>query len=591
MKTQSKIQWAILIISLIVLGESLAVTAMPSYNNEGTANPDLFHIGGIDLTITVSEDEFNPSTFTIKESTHVNLTVESVDVGHTFEIEEYGIEKEISANSSVTFEFTANRIGTFTYSSINCSATGTMIVESAYIPTLPRPENVTVMFDFKHCANYTIANEKFSRVINWTQDNNFTVEINNENELVESTLENVDVLIIFEPEEDFTEFETEDVLSFVRNGGGMLIDGSRKRADSNLNELTNPFGFQVVNASATYINATNLEDPIGVNNTLTNFTLSEFKDLPIFTENVTVPLTEKTITTINYMGALLEFNETLSTEWLNNEGLLNEGELIHCYTLAKGNETIYADDGDGVVEENETRGNENVFLSAAETSENGRVVGLGSAAIFNDSSTGRKPVNTKLYQRTLQWLAKMYAVLESQDFTLEELEIKKDEETAASIQVYAENNTVLEDLNVTLRFFRIENVEKTVQLTTTNNSFYECEFGTPELHEGTVALVISAHKEGYGYNLSRTIYLRIYPASAEKLPVPIPYLLAYILTSLIGFVAIGFLLMRIIQKPAAEEETDLELDEEEETELTSEELEEYEVPEDELDEYETPEEE
>ena len=133
----------------MVIGESLAANAMQNqFDTELT--PDLFHIGDFNLHINVSETEFTPATFTVQESATVNLTIESIDSDHTFVIVEYGINEEIEANTTIVVEFVADIVGEFTYSSVNCSQTGTFIVEDPYVPDMPRHDEVNILFDFTH---------------------------------------------------------------------------------------------------------------------------------------------------------------------------------------------------------------------------------------------------------------------------------------------------------------------------------------------------------------------------------------------------------------------------------------------------------
>lgn len=578
MKT-SKLPWIIPIIALIILGNCFAVSAK-RIPKEPEVSPDLFDIGTFNLEIEVSETEFTPATFTVKESATVNLTVTSVDVAHTFDIEEYGINENIPSNESVVIEFIANKVGTFTYSSESCSATGTMIVEDPYVPGLPRPENITILVDVKHSKNATAANLKFANLVDWGRDNNFTVEVNTNNELVEGTLEGVDVLIILEATEDFTEFETEDILSFVRSGGGLLFGGTNQTALTNAEEITKPFGFKYVNATAAYINATTIDDPIGENNTLPTFLVTEFiEEHPLINEDQYVPLTQETITRINYTGSLLQFNETWASESLSNDETLSEKELTDCYVIASGNETIFADDGDWTVEENETIGQENVFLTGAETINNGRVLGIGAGDIINETYAGRNPENEIFFQRAIQWLAKMYAVIDSYNYTLSTFQLKRGDSLTAHVKVFAQNQTELSAINVTLKVWRLERVEKTFELEATNASYFEGTLETTGINKGTVYINTIAHKRGYGYNYTQPFYIQIYPDEPTPFKVPVLLIITFVLAIGVGAAAITFFYIKSRQeiKEQAIDEELLEKGEESQKEKEEAILEEYET--------------
>ncbi|MBD3193097.1 MAG: hypothetical protein GF308_20845 [Candidatus Heimdallarchaeota archaeon] len=578
MKT-SKLLWIIPIFALIITGNCLAISAK-QIPEELETSPDLFDIGTFNLEIEVSETEFTPATFTVKESATVNLTVKSVDVAHTFEIEEYGINEDIPANGSVVIDFVASKVGTFTYSSESCSATGTMIVEDPYVPGLPRPENITILIDVKHSENVTAASLNFANLEEWGRDNNFTVEVNTANELVEGTLDGVDVLIILDATEDFTEFEIEDVLAFVRNGGGLLFGGTNRTALTNAEELTKPFGFTFANATAAYINATTVNDPIGENNTLPSFLVTEFMDEhPLISEEQYVPLTQEIISHINYTGSLLRFNETWASERLANDESISVNELIDCYIIANGNETIFADDGDWTVEVNETIGAENVFLVGAETTNNGRVIGLGSGDIINESQTGRNPENEIFFQRAIQWLAKMYAVIDSYNYSLSTFQLKRGDSLIAQVKVFAQNFTELNAINVTLKVWRLERIEKAVELEATNASYFEGMIDTTGINKGTVYINTIAHKRGYGYNYTKPIYLQIYPDEPEPFPVSVFLIITFVLSVGFGAVAITLFFINSRQELKEQEITEELLEKKEEEKVEEEEsiLEEYEV--------------
>ena len=149
LKNTKKLLLIITIISCILIGEIIAVNAYQNQiDNELT--PDLFDIGTINIKIEVSEDAFTPVNFTVKESSTVNLTIESLDVGHTFEIVEYAISETIAAGDTIVVEFEADQLGEFTYSSVNCTETGTMYVEDPHVEGLPRAEDIDILIDLSH---------------------------------------------------------------------------------------------------------------------------------------------------------------------------------------------------------------------------------------------------------------------------------------------------------------------------------------------------------------------------------------------------------------------------------------------------------
>lgn len=580
MKTK-KLLIIVTIISLIVVGESLAANALQNQPEEETT-PDLFDIGTVYIKINVSETEFTPVTFTVKESAKVNLTIESLDIGHTFEISEYGIDEEIAPASTINIAFTADQYGSFTYSSVNCSETGTMVVEDPYVPNLPRPEELDILIDLRHNSDPDEMYVEFSYIFNWTEENNFNVIFNEDDNLVDSTLEGVDLLVILKPDLDFEEAEWEPLRNYLANGGGLLIGGSNITSTKNTNELIKPFGFNFTNATARHINSTDLTDPIGENNTVANFFVSNFDDHPIFTEDQYVPLTNVTVERINYLGNVLEYNESWIIDYLNESDML-ETEIYDSYVLANGNESIYADmDGDGVVDENETIGIENILIGSTETLSGARIITLGSANAINNSQVGRYPENGHFYQRAVQWLTKMYAVIENHEFTVDKYIARRNVEINYDAIFKAQNNTVLAEINATLRIMRITSVERTLEVPAINETHYEGTIETSELTIGTIYINIIANKRGYGFNTTKSIYLQIDPEQPDPNLPPIPIIITYTLSIIIGIVGMTFFYLKGIKgkKIPTVEETSTE-EEEEEVEAESEE------EEIDLDEYET----
>jgi len=522
--------------------------------------------------------------FTVMQSATVNLTIESLDIGHSFEIEEYEIDEVIEANDTINIVFTADKVGTFTYLSENCTETGLMIVEDPYVVGLPKPADITILYDLSHNSNTTAIKTKYSGIINWTQDSEFDVSINEANFLVETTLSGVNILIILEPNENLTDSELTDVFTFLKEGGSLLIAGSIASATTNSYKITQPFGFQFSNATARYINSTDLSNPIGINTTLSSFTVSDLLDHPIINENQYVPLTDEIVTKIEYTGTLLEYNTTW-TEQLTPEVIIDTGLLADSYVMAAGNETIYADvNNDAVVDENETIGVNNTFIVACETSLGSRVIGLGSSKILNDTMTGRFIENGYFFERAIQWMAGMYSIVESSNYQISSYQIKVGDSINASVSFKAQNDTTLSDINVTLRIWRNSIIEKVIYLTPVNDTYFEGTFNTESTRRGTIYIDAVAHKRGYGYNDTIDKYVVIDPDDPQPYPVSWFLVIMYVATIAVGIAALSIIFVRVIRPakstPEIEEGEVVEEAEEESDEVD---LDEYETEESEED--------
>jgi len=580
-----------MILSSIILGESLAAGAMPTSIPKNEVTPNLFHIGQFNISIVVSKTAFSPNEFTVKESATVNVTIESIDIDHTFYIPEYELNETIAANTTYSFVFEADILGEFTFTSMNSTGEGTMIVTDPYVPDLPRPEDINIILDYSHHDNLTLMYEKYETIFNWSRnDNDFDLLINENTFLTDEIMKDLEVLILLEPNENLTVNEIPVIKKFLNNGGSLIIGGSPETAFTNVYEITEQFGFTFTNSSARYINATIVGSPVGETNTLGEFTVSDFADHPIISENQYVPLTDQIISKMKYTGTLLTFNATWAAERLVNNNLTDTGKIIDCYTLATGNETIFADaNGDTIVSVNETIGAENTFIVAAESAYNSRVFAIGSADLFNETMIGRNPENLILYQRALQWVAKMYAILQSTEYTLGSYEVSRNDIINTSIIIKAQNNTVTDSITVSIRVWRSSRIEAEFVYTPINASYFEGQIDTTNITKGTVSIDAVAHKRGYGYNVTTPYYVEINPREPGEYYVAIPYIITYVITIIVGIGAMSLFFIRVLKTPKTvrESETTSTADDEIEEDEDTVDLDEYENEE----ESETPEEE
>ena len=68
-----------------------------------------------EFTITARNYQFSPTRIEVMQDDLVKITVRSEDEPHSFTIDEYRILKRVPANASTTFEFRADRTGTFPF--------------------------------------------------------------------------------------------------------------------------------------------------------------------------------------------------------------------------------------------------------------------------------------------------------------------------------------------------------------------------------------------------------------------------------------------------------------------------------------------
>ncbi|MHA1213408.1 MAG: hypothetical protein ACTSSH_13235, partial [Candidatus Heimdallarchaeota archaeon] len=233
------------------------------------------------------------------------------------------------------------------------------------------------------------------------------------------------------------------------------------------------------------------------------FTVTDFLDHPLISENQYVPLTDELVTQLEYTGTVMDFNTTMAQELNANNNLTDTENLIDCYVMANGNETIFADvNGNFIVDVNETIGVNNTFVVAVETAFNARVISVGDANIFNNTMVGRYLGNEIFYQRALQWVAKMYAILQSSEYILSAFDVNIGTDLNTSIVVKAQNNTIVDSIEVEMRIWRSSRIEFTFTFNAINDSHFERQFNTTNIRRGTVYINAVAHKRGYGYNVT-----------------------------------------------------------------------------------------
>ena len=74
-----------------------------------------------EFTIVAKDFRYSPARIEVTQDDLVKLTVRSEDIAHSFTIDEYRIVKRVPAGGSTTFEFRADRAGTFPF---YCNLTG-----------------------------------------------------------------------------------------------------------------------------------------------------------------------------------------------------------------------------------------------------------------------------------------------------------------------------------------------------------------------------------------------------------------------------------------------------------------------------------
>jgi cytochrome c oxidase subunit 2 len=67
------------------------------------------------ITVSARKFSYSPSRIEVQRDDLVTITLEAVDIPHSFTIDAYRIAKRASPGQSVTFEFRADQTGSFPY--------------------------------------------------------------------------------------------------------------------------------------------------------------------------------------------------------------------------------------------------------------------------------------------------------------------------------------------------------------------------------------------------------------------------------------------------------------------------------------------
>ena len=94
--------------ALLAVG-ALLTMAWPVASAQDAAQPQRA------FAITASKYQFAPSRLEVDQNDLVKITLTAADIAHSFTIDEYRIAKRSGPHQTVTFEFRADRPGTFRY--------------------------------------------------------------------------------------------------------------------------------------------------------------------------------------------------------------------------------------------------------------------------------------------------------------------------------------------------------------------------------------------------------------------------------------------------------------------------------------------
>lgn len=108
-------------VGLLLLGAGALLTARPFvvrlFGQDQAPNRPEFNL-------VAREFRFSPDRLEVTQEDLVKLTITSEDIAYSFAIDEYRIVRRVPAGASTTFEFRADRAGTFRFYSNLTSEAG-----------------------------------------------------------------------------------------------------------------------------------------------------------------------------------------------------------------------------------------------------------------------------------------------------------------------------------------------------------------------------------------------------------------------------------------------------------------------------------
>ena len=77
--------------------------------------PTLAQDGSRQVTASARKYAFTPALIEVRHNDLVKVTLRAEDIAHSFTIDDYRIAKRAAAGQSTTFEFRADKVGTFVF--------------------------------------------------------------------------------------------------------------------------------------------------------------------------------------------------------------------------------------------------------------------------------------------------------------------------------------------------------------------------------------------------------------------------------------------------------------------------------------------
>jgi len=104
------------LIGFLVLGLAILIAGCVSYGGGGQPPADITaSTDGSGIAMTAGGLRFNPPTLTVNQGESLVVQVTSTDIGHTFTIDDLGVNKGFRGGETVSVTIPTNQAGTYSY--------------------------------------------------------------------------------------------------------------------------------------------------------------------------------------------------------------------------------------------------------------------------------------------------------------------------------------------------------------------------------------------------------------------------------------------------------------------------------------------
>ena len=195
-------------------------------------------------------------------------------------------------------------------------------------------------------------------------------------------------------------------------------------------------------------------------------------------------------------------------------------------------------DNNGVFDSNEDLSiNESATLQAAvELQRGGKMIVTASSEFINNSLI-TSASNKYFLLRQIQWLLGFQNTISYENFNVIETEVTKGDEIHVEITVVGDNDTILNDLRVWVVAQELKTDKNYVNLTSTDNTYYNGSIIPENFKSKFADLTIRMHQRGYGYNETSLYQILVNPIISKPLNIDVLALIIFIAS--IGLVGVG----------------------------------------------------